>query len=461
MHQPLIRPLDASLTRVAWAVIASIALMLSLVLTATPVRAGLQLDGQVDLTIVKMDENGNLLPGVTFSLDGGAGVTTDGFGGAFFDNVDTDFETDTVLTLEETGNENDQCDDPEDNVLGDLEVTVTAADVVTVTDLTDTDNLDVQGVAGTTITVVNTCGDDSSIITDEVTFDLTIVKEDQDGGLLDDVTFSLDGDLATTGEDGEGNAIFEDITLDLLADAQLDLSEISNENEECDDNDVLGDLTIDVTSVTELDVTDNDESDDLMIDAVSGTTITIVNECGGGDLEIIKTDDEGNLLGDVEFNLSGNGDSTIDLDEITNDDGSAIFENVELDSSFTLTETSGSDECAQDEETSLTIDVSIDGVITLTDEDDEDSLDIDLDSDLGVDLDLGLLDDEDALIVLVNECTESGTGAGGGSATPSTVPDTAIGAPSVPAGPLALLISMLVLIASAGTLLTLRSARRP
>ena len=443
--------------RVGWAVIASLMLALWLVFSATPVLGGGDpAPPMQNITILKQDEALNPIADVTFDLAGSGDIATDGSGSAVFTGV---LLGSADLELKETSNPSDSCNDPEDDVLGSLFIDVSITGVVTVDDPDTEDGLTAEvgaGELGPVILVTNTCGEDSdgSGITNDVTIDLNILKQDQDGEPLADVEFGLFTDASgggfTTGDDG--TFALPDITLDAIGEVDLTLTETVNDNEGCEE-DVLGSLDIDVISATELEVTDTDTDDALTAEVVDGT-IVITNDCAievpigdSDDLVIIKVDQDGARLAGVDFTLAGDGGGGTTDVQVTDGDGIALFENPAFGASFTLTETAGAERCEQAADASIDIDVSLTGVVTATDPDAEDSLDVDLESDLDV------LGDAD-VVVLVNTCGDSGQEGGGGV----QVPDTATTGSSGTTAPLAALAGLLVLMALAASLLTAKGA---
>jgi hypothetical protein len=207
---------------------------------------------------------------------------------------------------------------------------------------------------------------------------LNLVKNDQNGDALGNVEFTLTGvtdpefsAVATT--DADGKLTFTD-----LVEGTYSLTETANDNGDCDTS---GTLTVTVTAAGEVIVTDDDESAGINISAwdTETNTLTVENNCGGGtsgggELNLVKNDQNGDALGDVEFTLTGVTDPEFSAVATTDVDGTLAFSDL-AEGTYTLTET-GNDNGDCDTSGTLTVEVSANGEITVTDDDDTSGINI-------------------------------------------------------------------------------------
>ncbi|MGH2454727.1 MAG: SpaA isopeptide-forming pilin-related protein [Candidatus Limnocylindria bacterium] len=121
------------------------------------------------------------------------------------------------------------------------------------------------------------------------------------------------------------------------------------------------------------------------------TTIIVLNNVESevsADLALVKEDEEGSPLADVDLNLVGEGD--LDVTMTTDELGQVTFTGL-AEGTYTLTETANPDETC-DTGGSLTVEVSAEGVITITDDDPESGLSV--------------IDNGDGTWTIVNTCVE-------------------------------------------------------
>ncbi len=131
-------------------------------------------------------------------------------------------------------------------------------------------------------------------------------------------------------------------------------------------------------------------------------------EGGGGEsssLNLVKTDQNGDALGDVTFHLSLN-ESEFTVDETTDANGQLTFSDLGA-GTFTLTETANDNgDC--DITGALTVEISDAGVITVTDDDDTTGINIKTWS------------SATNTLTIENNCAGGTSGGGGGNVPPPT-----------------------------------------
>jgi uncharacterized protein (DUF2141 family) len=225
------------------------------------------------LNLVKTDQNGDALGNVEFTLTGitdtefSAVATTDADGKLVFTDL-----VEGSYTLTETANENGDCD-----MNGTLTVEVSATGEITVTDDDDSSGINITAWDGetNTLTVENNCGGGGGGGSE-----LNLVKVDENGDALGDVTFhlSLNESEFTVDEttDANGQLTFSD-----LGAGTFTLTETANDNGDCD---ITGALTVEISDPGVITVTDDDDTTGINIKTWDSATntLTIENNCAGG-----------------------------------------------------------------------------------------------------------------------------------------------------------------------------------